>query len=204
MQSPTPPKGRLLELFSGSGHISAYWRSQGHEAVSVDIDPDCKPDICVDINKWNFCDYPPDHFDYIWASPDCCTWTHVTPNHRTIHEGLYPKTDKACEGAKMIHTLNRLLKYFDKAKYVIENPRGKLRHFKPMEHHPHRFTVFYNNYGAPTQKPTDLWTNTFLWADEKPPTKGSCKFRWCNVAPKDRALVPLPLIKRVHEALTRP
>ena len=93
---------RLLELFSGSGHVSAYWRKQGYETLTVDNNPKMTPDICVDITKWNFCDYPPDYFDYIWASPDCSTWTIASHIHRTVDEGLYPKTDRACD-LSLIH-----------------------------------------------------------------------------------------------------
>lgn len=192
---------RLLELFSGSGHVSAHWRSQGYETVTVDIDPECKPDICVDITKWNFCDYPPDHFDFIWASPDCTTWSNATHLHRCVKDGLVPMTDKACNGAKMIHTLNRLLKYFDTATYVIENPRGKLRHFEPMKHHPFRTTVYYNNYGFPYQKPTDLWSNVELWKEK--PNKGTYKFNGRNVPFAQRALIPKPLIERVFNVLNK-
>jgi hypothetical protein len=42
--------------------------------------------------------------------------------------------------------------------YFIENPRGMLRKQEFMQHF-HRDTVAYCQYGAKTQKPTDLWNN---------------------------------------------
>jgi hypothetical protein len=191
-----------LELFAGSGHVSEYWRSQGYETVTLDIDPALKPDICVDLLKWKYQNIHYEHFTHIWASPDCTTWSIATHKHRTLEDGLIPKTDQAIVGTQLVHRTHDIIKYFCKAKYVVENPRGRLRSFDPIKMHPFRTTVFYSNYGFNYQKPTDLWSNVFLWNEEKNQNSNTYQFNSSTVKEQDRSLVPLALIKRVFGRLT--
>ena len=53
----------------------------GHEVVSVDISNKYKPDICVDVLKWDYKVFPEGHFDVVWASPPCEKLS-VAPLHR--------------------------------------------------------------------------------------------------------------------------
>ena len=110
-------------------------------------------------------------------------------------------------GTQLVHKTMDILKYFSTAKYVVENPRGRLRSFEPfvkfMEEHAHRTTVYYGNYGFNYQKPTDLWSSVYLWEDEKKEVKVTGSFNYSTAKTAyARSLVPKPLIERVFERLT--
>jgi len=202
------PRGRLLELFAGSGHVSEYFRSQGFETVTLDYDPKLKPDICVDLLKWEYHNFHYEHFTHIWASPDCTSWSVATHKHRTLGDVLIPKTDTAIVGTQLVHRLIDILKYFSNAIFVVENPRGRLRSFEPLiefmeKQRAHRTNVYYSNYGFIYHKPTDLWSSVYLWEDEKKEVKVTGSFNYSTAKTAyARSLVPKPLIKRVFERLT--
>ena len=65
---------RLLELFSGTNSVGKEFPG---EVVSLDVVG--KPThnhIVVDILEWDYTsDFPPGHFDMIWASPPCTQYS---------------------------------------------------------------------------------------------------------------------------------
>lgn len=156
---------KVLELFSGTGVLSEHFRAHGHEAYTVDYNPDLHPDLVLDISKINvsdirnLCDGIP---DVIWASPDCTTYSVMAMSHHRTKDpetgALLPKTDyaKFCDmtNSRLINTIN----FIGPKLYFIENPRGALRKMDFMQPLP-RYTVTYCQYGLPYQKPTDIWTN---------------------------------------------
>lgn len=156
---------KLLELFSGTGVLSEHFRAHGHEAYTIDYNPDHKPDLCADISKITLNDivelchgFP----DVIWASPDCTTYSVMAMgHHRTKNKEtgeLEPKSEyaKFCDmtNARVIDLIHTIAPTF----YFIENPRGGLRKMRFMADEP-RYTVTYCQYGMPYMKPTDIWTN---------------------------------------------
>ena len=194
---------RILELFSGFGHVSKYFKSQGYETLTLDYDKELPSDITQDILEWDYKQYEPKHFKIIWASPDCTSWSIACHKHRTQKEGLKPKTEKAVIGEKLIHKTLEIIEYFQPDIYIIENPRGRLRHFEPMKKLPHRTTVYYSNYGFNYVKPTDLWSNVKLW-DEKntTPTTGELEnVRGTANRRNNRSQIPSPLIEKIYQHL---
>ena len=193
---------RLLELFSGFGHVSGHFREHGWETLTLDYAKHLNADICIDILQWDYTVYPRDYFDAVWASPDCTSWSIVTDKHRTLLEGLIPKTKTAVLGEKLIHRTLEIIKYFQPYFYIIENPRGRLRYFPPMKHTPFRTTVYYANYGFTYSKPTDLWSNVPLW-EEQSKTGTELwgvvkKFNNTNMTrATQRSIIPKPLIEKL-------
>jgi len=194
---------RSLELFSGQGTVSKVLSENGFETHTLDNDSIHNPSILHDILEWDYRIFPKDHFDFIWASPDCTSWSIACHKHRTIKEGLVPKTETAILGEKLIHKTIEIIKYFEPKIYIIENPRGRLRHFPPMSFAPYRTTVYYNNYGFPISKPTDLWSNKPLW-EEKNIKKNTV--RWSHYYGKynanhrrvnHRSMIPKSLIEKL-------
>ena len=55
---------RLLNLFSGTDSVAKPWRENGHDCISVDIDPRFNPEICDDILQ----------IDYTILPIPCATW----------------------------------------------------------------------------------------------------------------------------------
>jgi len=77
---------KLLELFSGTGSVGEPWRAQGHEVISVDVDPRfLQPgDIHEDILQLDYKSLPwvP---DVLWGSPPCTEYSRAkTTGHRNL------------------------------------------------------------------------------------------------------------------------
>lgn len=164
---------KVLELFSGTGHISNMFREKGHKAWKVDWSKDLDANLHTDISKLtakdliDLCSGKP---NVIWASPDCTTFSIAATAkgggliHREV--GTYnPKTDyaKFCDVVDQ-HVIDLIAEV--KPKYwFIENPRGMMRKMDWMVNIGEkleggkRYTVTYCQYGGKTMKPTDIWTN---------------------------------------------
>ena len=132
---------KVLELFSGTGHISNMFRAEGNKAWKVDWSKDLDANLHIDISTLTkekileLCDGKP---DVIWASPDCTTFSIAATakggglKHREA--GTYaPKTDyaKFCDDIDQ-HVIDLIAEV--KPKYwFIENPRGLMRKMPWME-----------------------------------------------------------------------
>ena len=141
---------RLLELFCGTKSVSKVFRVRGWEVVSLDLLSKFQPDICCDVLRWDFTQYPRGHFDFVWASPPCTEFSKAkTTGVRDL------------EGAnRLVARAREIIDYFEPTFYCIENPVGLLRHQEQMlDLVPLRKTVSYCRYGFEYQKNTDLWSN---------------------------------------------
>lgn len=145
---------RVLDLFAGLGGWGSAFLERGHEVVSVDLDPKFETDITADVFDLSPFDLP-GPFDVVLASPPCEKFSVLriganwTPDHQ-------PRNRDAWRAMMLVWHTRRLIEGIDPAFFVIENPRGKLRRLPPLKDL-NRVTVAYCQYGAPWQKPTDLW-----------------------------------------------
>lgn len=64
---------RILVLFSGTGSVEREFLRCHPTAsvVTLDSSPLWQPTHQVDIMLWDYEQYPPGHFDVVWASPPC-------------------------------------------------------------------------------------------------------------------------------------
>jgi len=165
---------KLLELFSGQGSISATFKERGHQAYRVDWSEKVEAELHADIGALTIediiklCDGVP---DVVWASPQCTTYSIATHRHRTLDEGLNPKTHTAEQddliNVAMWVLIDQLIEAGTRY-YFVENPRGRMRHM-PFVQGRMRHTVSYCSYGRKgnangykdvyINKPTDIWTN---------------------------------------------
>ena len=62
---------RALVLFKGTGSIDRALEEHGFEVTSLDILPKFGATFTEDILTWNYRQFEPGYFDFIWASPVC-------------------------------------------------------------------------------------------------------------------------------------
>lgn len=165
---------KLLELFSGQGTISESFKKGGFETYRVDWSEKIEAELHADVTKLTveqileLCGGVP---NIIWASPQCTTYSIATHKHRTLKEGLTPKTETAKYDDQVNVALWQLIDGLLEAGtryYFVENPRGRMRHMDFVKGRP-RYTVSYCSYGRKgnarnfehlyINKPTDIWTN---------------------------------------------
>ena len=86
---------RLLNLFSGTDDVAHRWRqNNGHEVISVDIDPCYNLETCEDILQLSYSKLPT--LDVIWASPLCDQYARgrtraKTPRNLVLADSLVAK-----------------------------------------------------------------------------------------------------------------
>ena len=165
----------VLDLFSGTQSLKKIVDNLGWDYYSVDIEDTYNPSLCIDILEW---DYKNSGLkpDIIWASPPCITWSIATNRHRVLPD-LKPKTEMARTAELIIKKTLEIIDFFKPDIWLIEIPRGRLRHYPPMKALQHRKTFYYSNYGHYIHKPTDIWSSHYLGKDEKKPNKKLLNFR---------------------------
>lgn len=188
-----------LELFAGTKSFGKVAERYNYEVISLDNDAQHNTTICENILTWNYKIYPKFHFNIIWASPDCTSWSIATHRHRVLPT-LKPLTEIAKLGEKLIHKTLEIIDYFQPEFYFIENPRGRLRHFPRMLDLPYRGTVYYSNYGHPTHKPTDIWSNIEIPNEKKPNIK-NLSFDNLGRSKKSRSVIPKDVIKKIFNLI---
>ena len=145
---------RLLELFSGTKSVSSAVGNQFDEIISVDIDAKSNPTICTDILQWDYKVYPVGHFDCIWASPPCCSFSKLQYSHKTIPQVL-ANIEK--NGLPILRRAEEIIAYFQPARYYIENPEtGLMKNYLDKPFYDVDYCR-YSNWGY--KKPTRIWTN---------------------------------------------
>jgi hypothetical protein len=166
----------LVDLFCGLKSLKPVCNNLGIDYFGVDIDPQFKPDLCIDIKKLTprLLKLKP---DIIWASPPCEHFS-VSSIGRHWYKDNTPKTVEASDSAKLVIATLNLIKELNPLWFWIENPRGKLRKLPFMQVLPIRHTITYCQYGDFRMKPTDIWTNNNIWVP-KPMCKNGDS---CHVA----------------------
>ena len=155
---------KVLELFSGTGVLSAAFRERGHRTLTVDWEESHKPDLKADIGTLSADDIVRlfGRPDIVWASPDCTTYSVMCiSRHR---DGVKPKSEYAAQCDRTNAHVCDLIRELKPKAWFIENPVGMLRKMpfilKLMEDTGgRRHTVTYCQYGERRQKPTDIFTN---------------------------------------------
>ena len=142
---------RMLELFSGTGSVGKVALALGYEVISVDRDMPATHQC--DIMNWDYKQYPPKHFNVLWASPPCTEYSRaLTTRPRDI----------AAANLIVQKTLD-ILEYFEPTYWMIENPQsGLLKDQIEMWGIPFK-DIDYCKYGMPYRKRTRIWNNIFNW-----------------------------------------
>jgi len=155
---------RVLELFSGTGSVGKMCKELGWEVISLDLK---EADINTNILQWDYTQFPEGHFDLIWASPPCDTFSAL---RRTwIGRKLKCHGGEVCTpellqhdidaiGLPILRKTEEIIDYFKPKYYFIENPQtGNMKRY--LTHRPHYDVDYckYSDWGY--QKRTRIWTN---------------------------------------------
>jgi len=148
---------RLLELFSGTGSVGKVAHALGYEVISLDL---ADATICCDILDWDYkAAFSVGHFDIIWASPPCNTFSKM--RHSNI--GRYGVTMETIErdisniGLPILRRTLEIIDYYKPGLYFIENPQtGKMKDYIDRPYYDVDYCK-YSDWGM--RKRTRIWTN---------------------------------------------
>ena len=144
---------RIWDLCSGTGSVSRVWRDAGYEALTLDIDPKCSPDVCTDLMAWDYTNFGLEPPDFIWCSPPC--------THYSIARSK-AKTPRDLEGSDaIVQRCLDIIAYWKPRYWVIENPQTGLLKTREVVRGLEFKDVDYCMYQNPPlyRKRTRLWTN---------------------------------------------
>tara|TARA_R110000803_G_scaffold623_6_gene2168 strand:- start:2817 stop:3470 length:654 start_codon:yes stop_codon:yes gene_type:complete len=158
---------RVLELFSGTGSVGKVCKEYGYDVLSIDLIMEA--DIQCDIMDFDYKQYPKDHFDIIWASPPCCSFSilqHCWKGRYKNINGVSTlfteemRLNDMLEGDKLVKKSIEIIEYFNPSLWFIENPKtGGLKSRDYMKDIPF-YDVDYCKYALwGYKKPTRIWTN---------------------------------------------
>ena len=151
---------KLLQLFSGTGSVGKVAMDLGWEVTSLDLK---NADINTNILDWDYKQFEPKYFDFIWASPPCTEYN--------IAKTTAPRNIP--EANKIVQKTLEIIDYLQPTYFVLENPQtGYLKQQDFMQDR-HFVDVDYCKYGMPYRKRTRLWNNIFDWVP-RPLCKKDC------------------------------
>ena len=156
----------IFDFFAGTGSATKAFEDAGHTVIKIELDDYFEAherDMLSMTAEYLINKYGKP--DFIWASPPCTTFSVASLRHYWTYENgvAKPKNQKTLDGIKLVeHTLKLINDINPKLGWLMENPRGMLRKQTVVQDIPRR-TITYCQYGAPNQKPTDLWGYVHDW-----------------------------------------
>ena len=165
---------RALVLFSGTDSVGRYLREQGWQTVTLDWNKRMKADICADIHEWDHKVYPPGHFDFVQASPDCTEYS----------AAMCTRARDLVKADKLVVRMWEILQYY-RCPFWVENPAGNSCNLdrRPFMEpwNAFRTEVAYCNFGMPYRKRTSCWVARPLsdgcWEKVEFESRGKCPHR---------------------------
>lgn len=154
---------RVLELFSGTCSVGKVCQKKGWEVISLDLK---NADINCNILDWDYNSYPSGHFDVIWASPPCDTFSilrrcWIGRKLKVFGDNIVTKEmlddDMKQNGLPILNKTLEIIDYFKPKFYFMENPKsGYMKNYVNLPFH----DIDYCQYGFAYRKPTRIWTNS--------------------------------------------
>jgi site-specific DNA-cytosine methylase len=156
----------IYDFYSGTGSSTKAFEEAGHTIINVELDEYFQAherDILTLTPEYLIAKYGQP--DFIWASPPCQKFSVASlwkywegtkgasrPKHPAVYEAI----------ALVEHTVKLMQDLKPTYGWLMENPRGMLRHQEVVKELP-RYTITYCQYGDTRMKPTDLWGTIQGW-----------------------------------------
>ena len=158
---------RVLELFSGTKSVGKCCDKLGWESISVDLI--LPADHQVDIMEFDYKQYPKDHFDIVWGSPPCVSYSKLQSGWlgRKRKGVIFTKEiweEEMNEADKLVKKTLEIIEYFNPELWFMENPQtGNLKNRTFMKDIPFYDVDYckYSDWGY--RKRTRIWTNKVNW-----------------------------------------
>jgi site-specific DNA-cytosine methylase len=183
-----------VDLGSGQKGFSQAF-TKDYEVITIDIKKELKPTIQADINFLPLIKKLGP--DVLLMSPAC--------DNFTLMSNQWPKNGIK-EALTLVGSCLEAVNYLQPKKWLMENPKGRLRWFigKPTN------SIYYSDYdfNYKAQKPTDFWGNIRLpmpKAIRRPRTKLNGKhtknfYQSFGSNPSNNAKIPLGVSQAILEA----
>ncbi len=104
---------RVLELFKPTGSIGAAFERIGWEVISVDLVAKFNPTHVANIANFEYKQYAPDYFDFLWGSPPCTQFSVAKTCGKRDIEGA----------TKLVEKTPEIIRYFN-CQWAFENPQS--------------------------------------------------------------------------------
>lgn len=193
--------GNVLDLFTGTGNMSIALRAVGFNVVSLDVVQYYgSPQLThkIDILEFDYQAYPSDYFNFLYIALPCDCFSKASGGYH-FYKNRIPVTCAANTAIQIMGKIHEIIRYFDKAVFVIENPSGGLANNFYFKNHCffskcNVYTTSLGSFGFPTQKKTDLFTNsdTLLLLPQSYRVNGRySKKSLDNMTKKQRSAYPL-------------
>jgi site-specific DNA-cytosine methylase len=200
---------RLLDVFSGSQTLRNVFIDDGHEVVSIDNKKyrNSSPDtLIMDFLHFDYTTYHPDHFDVLFFGLPCTAFSKASGGLH-FDKNFKPKSETAVISELLMLKCFETITYFNNATFYIENPAGGLCNHPLMksfvkERYISMYRLFLSQYGFPTPKQTDIFTNNNIIAffDSFYRKNGRyTKNKFDNLSLKQRQAYPVNFCKMILE-----
>lgn len=172
---------RVLDLCSGSGSATKAFSDRGHTVDTVDIVG--QPTYLQDVRTF----VPEQEYFFVWASPPCTEFS--LANYR-----LGRCADRHPD-MSIVEACMRICR--TAPFWILENPKGCLRHFIGLP----EISIRYGDFGYAYSKPTDLWGMFPFQSLYRPYHVPKVLFSSDSLGKKNRACVPYELSMAICSAM---
>ena len=164
---------QTVELFCGSKPFSQIAGALGYGVFTVDINPAWSPDLTADIRSLSADELPSAPL-VVWAAPPDAAAFHDPESWGK--DGSFDPIGSAAENAvDLFRKTIALITMMKPTWWFIENPKSLLRTM-PLtagfnRGYPTRTrrTIKHSEYGSPSGRESDVWTNAYWWIPRPEP-----------------------------------
>jgi hypothetical protein len=175
-----------IEFFSGRQKLTETFLAHGVTCLSLDnhqVRGSRKLDFHIDFFDFDYKSIPPAHYDFLYFGFPCTTFSKASGG-KHFKNGFCPLTPMALTSLDLMERMFQIIDHLQPKVFYIENPSGGLcnnfyfkQYFDKYLAYIYRFSM--QSFGFPTQKLTDIFTNSSIPILSNPVTR--CNGRYSSV-----------------------